>query len=191
MAVAWAAATQLVRGEPAARLLISICGGHSEVRGLLTLQVLADPQWRAAVLDQTQVVALPSVGGSSKEYESMAVEHVVKSMPGMSRLDPADLRLPKVRSAPDGLLRDARSGRVVVIEAKDRSVDFEEGASQLFQYAAQARWSLRCPAEKLQSVLVTSDVDAERKLDQWRALVRAPSPAAILVPAECAKHLRT
>lgn len=189
MAQAWAGAVALKEAAGASKLAIIARGGYTEVRGLLTLQVLADARWRSEVLDQTEVVLLAPDRMTPVEYEAAAVEHVVKSMPGWESVDPGSLRMPKVRSEPDGLLTHASSGRIVIVEAKDRPVTFEEGASQLFQYAAQARWALTCPSGNVRFVLVTSDATAERKLEEWRALMRQACPTTIVVPEECLKHV--
>jgi hypothetical protein len=189
MALAWAGAVGLQEAAGAWRLVVNVRGGNSEVRGLLTLQVLADAHWRCAVLDQTDVVQLDADRTSATEYETAAVEYVSKSMPGWEHPSACALQMKKVRGKPDGILTHASSGRIVVIEAKHRPVTFEEGASQLFQYAAQARWALDRLIENVRFALVTSDPQAERKLQAWRELMRRACPTTILVPEECVKNV--
>lgn len=189
MAQAWLGAVGLHEAAHASTLVVTVRDGTTHVRGLLTLQVLADARWRSEVLDQTDVVLRARQGASPRRYEAAAVEFVASSLPGWERLDPGLLQMQHVESESDGLLKRASDGRIVVIEAKARSVTFEEGASQLFQYAAQARWALNRPSGSVRFVLVTSDAAAARKLDEWRTIMRRAAPRTILVPAECLRHV--
>ena len=146
---------------------------------LLMLQAFANPADRQSIWGRYSWSHIPThTGETPKEYESRAVESLRSIYEGYKPLPSSDVFLPGVLSQPDGLFASADRSQLLIIEAKQKRPDFEEGAAQIILYYLRAK---QCGAWLVHLRLVTSESQPTRGYEIWREWMQPPKKLTVFV----------
>lgn len=153
-----------------------------QTRALLTLAALTRPRTRGEILSTFELEHIAAGANESAEaYEKRAVALALMRFPGYRKLEPARLLVKGVRSIPDGLFLGEVDGTLVIVEVKKRAPDFEEGASQIVQYYAQAKSHPEFRHLTIQTRLITAERYPTQCYNVWQDLMSSTRELSFLV----------
>jgi hypothetical protein len=141
-------------------------------RGLLTLNAYRSAELRNDILKNYSRIYIKKLTDEEpNQYAQRAVSILSTNYPNHIVVDPKNLKFCGVNSEPDGLLIDAMTKRLVIVEAKRRDTTFGEGPSQIVQYHAQAYHNPNFHDYRVSTVLVTSTEAKSQSYLSWEELM--------------------
>jgi hypothetical protein len=151
-------------------------------RSLLMLRVFADPIIRQDIFTNYSWSHIPTqFGEDHKEFETRAVKIVHDAHRGYEPVASSVLFLPGAQSRPDGLFTKTQSKELLVVEAKQRRPDFEEGAAQIMLYYAQAKYYSPFRDWRLRLRVVTSEPEPTPGYEIWQQWMRSGKKLNVFV----------
>jgi hypothetical protein len=149
---------------------------------LIMLQAFADPATRREIARGFSYLHLPDQPGESHlDYQVRAVNVVRNLYEGCEWEDPSKLNFARMQSQPDGLFKREQSKELIIVEAKQRRPDFEEGTAQIMQYFAQAKHCGRYADWQMRLCLVTSESEATEGYTQWQEWMQSSKQLNVFV----------